>query len=346
MRRVTPLQVFGLLAGLGLLWISVRYAYTFQTFIDFASFYRSGLAWRVGTPLYQFTPPQFPNLNPPSLIPLVFAPLSRLSLPAALTLWLLAGAGALVWSVRRVAIELRADAGAIAAMVIALLTLVPALVVWMEGQVTWLLLPFVVVAWAHGRAGRHVAAGLWLAPLIAIKPPFALFALLLPWQTWLVAGSCSAGLTLAGIGAMGLPVWREWVAFSGVITWLSEPSNASVWGLAIRITGARSLLALPRWVLASLSLCLSAGAIPIVRARVDRRWALAFVWLTLAAPLGWIYYLPLALGPLAALRIRWFLLLAFALPWPLLATLVPEASRSLYNVATLVLFAGLLLHRD
>jgi hypothetical protein len=94
------------------------------------------------------------------------------------------------------------------------------------------------------------------------------------------------------------------------VDWLQHDANLSVWGIAARTTALSNgtSLATLGWPVAAIAIgvWLLAGVIAI-RARGDRRWPLALIGALWLSPLGWAYYLPVALGPmLSAWRPSWF----------------------------------------
>lgn len=340
MVRPTDRQLAALALGaVGLLFafLTVRPAAT-----DFASFHAT---------LTGATQPDRPNLNPPTLAVLL-APLGAVDVTVGFWIFTVASAVSVAASLY----ALRASWWLSIATTVSL----PALVTWGEGQLTFLLLYPVTRAYLAQnvgtsprractmRQGNPWSAGAWLACAIAIKPPLALFALLLPWRVWLSAGLGSAALCVATVPLVGLAPWGAWLALSEDVRWIEWPLNVSVFGVLARLdSGAVTGSAFrATWLLPAAVLLVPLG-IHLRRQTKPRRWALALVWSLLASPLGWAYYLPLA-AP--ALRDSWrgtpLARLGAALlcvPMPALA-LVPLDVRlmgSTYFVGVLALWAGL-----
>lgn len=325
---------------------------------DFHTFYRSTLAWRHDTAA---PPTIFPNLNPPTFS-LIFAPLTYLNETAALVVWTAIGVASIVASLIAIRRARPIPATRLLWVVPALIVSQPAITAWLLGQVTWILLYPVTRAWLAADRSA-VRSGLWLGAAIAIKPPFALFALQLPFPVMAVAAVTSAGLSAIDLVISGSQPWRDWLALSHQVDWYAWPINASLWVWPARWATVNSaagfigswtwlgdhrasFAALPLTGIVLVLLALLAGIPFVWRARGDRRWALAFLWSQLASPLGWIYYLPVALGPLLA---SWtssrtqratFILLCLPAIWltgpPATAWLAP----SICALSTIVAFAG------
>jgi alpha-1,2-mannosyltransferase/arabinofuranan 3-O-arabinosyltransferase len=326
---------------------------------DFASFYASGRAWLNGTPPYPGSI-EFPNMNPPSAVLLLFAPLARLDSQLASLLWSALGLIALVGSWRLIARELdrtttdtMRDAGLLALSV-------PAALVWVEGQMTWLLLYPITHAWIAYRNRRRILAGLWLGPVIAIKPFLALLPFALGLTTLLVSGLVSAGISGVAFAFTGLSVWRAWLDTAAAIPFLAYLNNASLWALPARAIGAETVSQLG-WIVWGL-IVVGGMLMLAVTSRerdADRRWLAAGLCALLLSPLGWVYYTPLFVGPLVAVlglpstsRVTRYSLVAFAIPvfvlglWPLpLQPYTVVTIASIYTWSGLAIWFSLILAR-
>jgi hypothetical protein len=270
---------------------------------DFQGFYDNGLAWRLGR-MNDQSALAFPDLNPPTFAILI-SPLTYVPVMAAFQVWTAIGAVLVTLSLRSVfrarPVSLTAKLWTIGAFG----ALMPCLSVWIWGQVSWVLLYLVTRAWL-ARSPR--VAGLWLGAAIALKPPLALMAILLPWPIALWAGGTSAGITGAVVALTGVARWRDWLALSGRVTWLNFSLNGSLWSWPSRL---HALSPVPV-TMQSLGVAWSLGVVltgvalvPLVlRRRGDARWLLACWWSVLVSPLGWVHYLPLAIGPLLSVW-RW-----------------------------------------
>lgn len=273
---------------------------------DFGAFYYSGRAWNSGEAIYQSGRADLPNLNPPAVVALVFAPLARLPLRAAGVLWQMLGAAALAFCAWRVAhaVSLPRREALFACSV--LLVSVPARYVWLEGQITWMLLIPATESWLAYRRKAFVAAGFWLSPVIAAKPFFALTGLALGVPALLAAGAGSLALTVLGMTVTSPGLLQEWLSLGPRIS-VTWPSSASLWTLGARLRGAKPLdvfiwTDLPAPVVALFAIVALALLFLAYRQRdLDARWVAAVAIALLLSPLGWIYYLPLAAGALTAL---------------------------------------------
>jgi len=179
----------------------------------------------------------------------------------------------------------------------------PAIQTWWHGQVAWLLLYPITRAWLSRSA---IIGGLWLAPAIALKPPLALIAVLLPLPTSLTAAAVSAAISLAHATLFGVQRWWDWLRDAFGATGLREPANASYFGVASRLQfgwreAAVTLSDLSAWWWMGWG-CLSVTAVWLaIGARTPmRRWIVALSAGTFLQPLGWTYYIVWWLGPMLA----------------------------------------------
>lgn len=273
---------------------------------DFRCFYESAVAWRNGGNMYAET--FRVNLTPPWFA-VAISPLVPLGLPMAFAVWTVMS---VVFAADSVRIILKGRPTLIQhwpLVVVGGLMLLPAWYTWRHGQVTWLLCWCMTRAW---RSRSRIRSGVWLAPLVMLKPPFLVMALLLPWPIPLVTLSVSAFATTVLIGLIGSRQWIDWWNLGQQVSWIGLPSNASLWGWATRLQfGTFDGTRVTDLSLASIATIGAIGAVLIVfayRARADRRWTLAFLTALLLSPLGWTSYLVIALGPIVATtlpRLTW-----------------------------------------
>jgi alpha-1,2-mannosyltransferase len=279
---------------------------------DFGAFYYSGRAWNAGEPVYTAGRSDLPNLNPPSAIAILFAPLARLPLPLAGVLWQAAGMAALLLVLLRVGTALDLPRAVMLQGSGVLLVSVSARHVWLEGQMTWLLLVPAAEAWLAYRRQSNLVAGMWLGPIVAVKPFFAVGVLVLGAPAVVGAGVTSLLLTLASLPLTTVEPWRQWLALGPRIS-ITWPASASLWTLSARAEGAMPT-DVAIWTQLSngsfVAVAASGALLALLTWRIsdrDARWTAAICLTLLISPLGWIYYLPLAAPALIALwsRGRW-----------------------------------------
>lgn len=266
------------------------------------SLYRSGLAWLTTGRPYDFD--GIVNLNPPLVTGLVFVPLAHLPLHVASLLWAAVGAACLLFAWTRTAQQLRLTPPQIVTgLGLLLCTMGAAGGVWLEGQLTWLLMVPLTEAWIASRRNRPFRAAAWLGTVVALKPVLALTALPLGLTICLGAACVAASLTLLSIAIGGWGVWFAWLNGAHATMWLGTPANASLVGLAARWS-APSLntpttinqLGPAAWLgLAVVGMCTFSYAAS--RKDADQRWVLSLTAAMLCAPIAWWHYFPL-LGPM------------------------------------------------
>jgi hypothetical protein len=295
---------------------------------DFGKFYYAARGFLEGRDLYQSTVATFApaseveyfDLNPPHFH-LVILPLAALPARAALAVWAALGLLAFAWSLRLIVGATRLTLPArrwldLAAVLLAF----PGVVATVTfGQVSWVLLVPVTLAWLAVRENRWTRAGWWLGVAVAFKPFLAVFLPYLAAKRQTRA--CAAALLVAsfslvaGIAAFGLESYRSWVATLGRMNWAFSIWNGSLLGLLTRIFDGSGrfqpivhmpALVMPLWMIGAGVVLFVTFAVALRGAcPVDRACALLLVGSLLASPLGWIYYLVLALGPIAALAGPW-----------------------------------------
>jgi hypothetical protein len=277
---------------------------------DFAVLWSSGQAWASGRDPYAIGVGARPNLNPPVVVTTMLAVAARWPLAEAARAWTLIGGCAL--AVSALVMVLRRQSTALQAGLAAVLLLLsyPAAHVWGEGQIVWLLMLPMTLAWLAYEEGADVRAGLWLAPVVVAKPFLLLMPLLLGATivAWTYAGAVM--IVAASAATSGIGVWLEWLSLRSAVTWFSSPANASIWGWLARMHGVGpqdfiALVDLPTWVWMVAITTAVVGAFRVVMmADPTCRWVGAGLLTIALAPLGWVYYLPLWAWPLASLMAR------------------------------------------
>jgi hypothetical protein len=285
---------------------------------DFHVFWDSARAYREGLDPYTGRPPRVGsgfNLNPPVAL-LLFLPFSFMPLVPAFLVWTaLEIVGYVIashWIARAIA---PGRTVAISAAVLASQATFAALHL---GQITALMMLLLTAAWLADRDDRPLRAGI----LIGVAMVFKLFlGVFLGYALWrrskafalgLTAGA--AAVTIGGLLVAGMSGYRSWIAVLGAVSWLAHLSNASLLGLITReltvVPGEsfrfHPIAARPDWVnpvwTAAVTVVVFTASYALWRTRDrDRGWAITLLGGILISPLGWVYYAPLATGPLLAL---------------------------------------------
>jgi len=356
---------------------------------DFGKFYFSAQYFLDGTDMYaerlattlQFgvdDTHQFLNMNPPHFH-LLLLPLARLEPMTALAVWGFMGlAGLLVsaWLITR-ELGIRWTVSRVLWSTLAVLACSSTGAVIMTGQLTFHLLPLVTLAWIAGRRQAWLRAGLWLGVIAAVKPNLGLFGLCLiaigQWRAAFAMGAAVAASFGVGLLIFGWDAHVRWIAAIQAIDWTWAPMNGSWSGFFTRVfQGGASLhpliaapfLVMPLTALASLAtvgISVRQMARSLPRISADHFFAIGLLAAQLTSPLGWIYYLWLAAGPLLAIWLTarerpdrwrdiaiWLALPGLLWPLPLFAAGVyewwqPPTFRSIYTWTTLWLWVAVLL---
>jgi Glycosyltransferase family 87 len=259
-----------------------------------------------------------PNLNLPHTLVLLL-PLAWLSSSAALAIWI----GASLLSFLACAREsLRALQWrripwlASLLIVVYLLAWAPAAAFTLTAQISLLLMWPVCKAWLAARDGRSRAAGAWLGVAAAIKPFLLLFVpywlLRRDWAALLPFAASAGAVLLVGLLTFGPGAYLEWLRQLPQVSWAGHYLNASWLSIVQRALGGSDYAAVisgPDLVrpIAFLGTALI-GVVTLLRLTggntpdlVDRDWAVLLLAALLMSPLGWSYYVWLALWPVAAL---------------------------------------------
>jgi glycosyl transferase family 87 len=300
---------------------------------DFGIFYASVRSFLDGGSLYAPIPPppRFPsrsgqlNLNLPHTN-LFFLPLGLLSRSAALSVWVGLSLMAFGWSTWRSVQALGWSLPPLGwlALVVYLVAWGPAAAFTLTIQLNFLLMLPVTAGWLAARRGASVKTGVWLGLAAAMKPFLLLFA---PYaairrdnRALIAVMAAGAALATIGLGVFGAHAYREWVDQLTRVTWATHYMNASVFAVAERVIGKMTMsgVSQPAALKAALLgvaiatiLALTLAVAPRTRhdeAGIDRAWAVLLLGSLLVSPLGWVYYLWIALWPVAAV-------IGHAQPW-------------------------------
>ena len=196
---------------------------------DFGSFIASGRAVSQGLDPYAIYPltcaSRYPNMNPPALLPL-FGTVAWLDLWSLLQVWRLISVaiyGVVLWLLARAYPDQATPSRLLWAVAIS------AFLETIEvGQIYAPLLLLSVGAWLLLRRGRRIPAGLLIGIVIAIKPNFVFWPLLL-----LVAGY--PAVALAAFGVAGLLQLAPLLSYGPVVysRWLAAGVHLGVYGLPV-----------------------------------------------------------------------------------------------------------------
>jgi Glycosyltransferase family 87 len=266
---------------------------------------------------------QFLNLNPPHFH-LILLPLASLPGRWALAVWGIVSLICLALSLRLIAresdITLTPWRRQLAAL--ALLSFAGMGAVAVTGQVSFVLLLPVTLAWIRARRGSWAEAGVYLGLAMSVKPFLAVFLPYLILRRRFVAlgtaVGAGAGAFLVGLGVFGWDAHRSWIAGLSAVSWEWVAMNASVLGFLKRVLApslyyeplleAPGLIA-PLWLLLSGAIgvvSLAVAAADSGDRAVDRDFGLLLLAALLISPLGWTYYWWLALGPMVAVVASWW----------------------------------------
>jgi hypothetical protein len=108
------------------------------------------------------------------------------------------------------------------------------------GQIYTLALLLTVMTWVLLKQNRPILSGIFLGILIAIKPNFILWAILLfvtgNWRIFLSAGLCAASISAIPLATNGFGIYRQWLEATSIFTpnLLLFPGNNSFQGLTAR----------------------------------------------------------------------------------------------------------------
>lgn len=299
---------------------------------DFTIFYYTARLVADGLPMYGESPARYGvawvaghlgNLNPPHF-QILFVPLASLPYGQALLAWVAISLACLAASLALVARELGVAVTwrRVATWGAFTIGLAPFTTVAVTSEMTFvLMLPFTLL-WRAWRRGAWTRAGAWLGVLVSLKLFFLVLAGWLVFRRqWRALAACAASaLALVALGSawFGPDTYHQWTGSLGAVGWQWMAMNASWPGLVSRLLeGGTTIAPLVSMPAAVQPLALAgAGAILIASlvatsgggasaprdggASAPRDATLLVLLLAaiLASPLGWVYYLPLAYGPI------------------------------------------------
>ena len=201
------------------------------------------------------------------------------------------------------------------AAVVYLLAWAPSAAFTMTAQVSFVLMLPVTAAWLAHRSDRLAAAGTWLGLAAAMKPFLLVFlpyfALRRQWRALAAMALAIAAVFAIGVAFFGIDAYTEWLAQLPRIAWSAHYFNASLVGVLQRSIGRSGygvFVEVPHLVLPAAAVLSGAVGLLTFRALqrggtgcVDGDWAALLMAALLISPLGWNYYLWMALWPAAGL---------------------------------------------
>ena len=247
------------------------------------------------------------NLSPPALLPFFealawFSPNVSVKIWTAVSLGLYLGSGALlVWEYREHIQHRQILWFVLARAAMNMLGL---------GQDYSLFIALAVAAWVLLERDRQLAAGVVLGLLVAAKPNYALWVLLLVfcgrWRASAVAAVVAGVLCALPLALYGPGIYGEWMrAVAGDPHWFF-PNEVSITGFATRVGHPR----VGEGFAAAL-LVAACGVVVWKRPSLRNTSGIALSVGMLASPLAWFHYALLMAGPLFAKR--WDLVLSLML---------------------------------
>src|SRR5262245_31548631 len=296
---------------------------------DFGKFYYSARAFLAGQDMYAPSPAtqlgagllpgaqQLLNLNPPHFHLLVI-PLAGFRPGVAVTVWMFANTFALVISLLLAAGELGISATPKRVLLIVLfvLTFSASQAEFITGQLTFLLLLPMMLCWRDARRGAWSRAGAWLGLCLSIK----LFVLIfLPyligrrrWQAAFLMIATSAACLALGAVIFGIESYRSWLgALQQSADWAWLGMNASILGTLQRVfttsPSFEPIMTAPGIARVWIAIAAIVGVVTLFvvvvdksSAAIDRAFALLLIAAQLISPVGWVYYMWLAVVPVIA----------------------------------------------
>jgi hypothetical protein len=304
---------------------------------DFASFYMPARYMLEGKSIYAPVyirdlgplPPDFQlereirhaNLNPPFQT-LIIGPLARLPYITAFWMWgiislLALGIGAVL--VERGTRPPNSPRGPLRPLIFLFLTLAyfPSWISVAIGQISPLIFLLLAVVWYAARKDHDAWAGIVLGIALSLKLFVGvLLILFLVRRCWRLLAWTAASVAVCIVATFpfaGPAVYREYLNILGGVTWYAASWNASLMGFFTRLLGGSENpppinMPVLAHILAYGGSALLVGALawfarPTTRGRpavaFDLAFSLIIPVMLLASPLGWMYYFPALLLPLA-----------------------------------------------
>lgn len=285
------------------------------------------------------------NLNPP-FFTLISFPFAYLSYTHALLLWtffsLLAGCLSVLLIQQKLDPPSLHSLPSCLLLLIAFVSYFPTFATLQFGQVSLILLPFLVLAWRAAHGQKSTTAAIFLGLAASLKPFIALFFLyFLIRKEWRALGVFILTILVCALIAavfLGVNTYYAYYQVGHQIAWAASNWNVSIYGVLLRLIGgaeANTPLIPIHGLFTGAYLFLSGLLVlalywflrPIqgvdARKKTDLDFSLILIAMLLLSPLGWMYYFP-------------FLSIPFLVLWHF-------SKKGFYPIALPLLLAALLL---
>ena len=318
---------------LAIVFIAIYYRFQGDHLNDFRVFYYSTQAWLAGADMYGPTlATSVPvgegkyhdlwNMNPPHFH-LLMLPFALMSRGPAMAAWVIVNVALLVSMLLVITRTLRVRWTAAGTLwtVFAVMAFSATCGLVATGQVTWIIMVPVTLAWIGARGGHWSRAAVLLGIAASIKPFLGVFLIYFALRRqWRAVGSMLAAgaiCGLVGLAVFGWETYQKWLAALRAVDWPWAPMNSSLTGFLTRILSDNPFVPhvvdAPR-IIGPLVMVGSVTLAVVTYRRllrdaesaetIDRAFAALLILALLVSPLGWIYYMWLPAGPLLALF--WF----------------------------------------
>jgi hypothetical protein len=256
------------------------------------------------------------------IVAAVFAPLTAMGRLPAQVVFSIAGAAAAAAAAWLLIRELHAD-GPTRYAIVALFALNgPLLYSARLGNLTHVMLPLVVVAFAALTRGRDGRGGVLFGVLALIKPPLVLFVAYLifrrRWRAVLAAITTTIAAGVVSVAAVGLEPHRIWLtqvigpfanrpvaaynvqSIAGMLAHFRRPEDLASW-VPLEVSRGFMVMdyALIALVLIAVAITLLAGGPPLTRSAQWAELSIVLVVVLLVSPLTWTHYYAFLVIPLA-----------------------------------------------
>ena len=296
---------------------------------DFSRFFYATLAFWEGNDMYgptvatlcrwsELFSEHLWDLNPPHFHVFIM-PLIEFSLRDAFLVWGIINCLALFISLHLIAKIIAPDLTVMQGLLalIGLLAFSGTGTLLLSGQLSFLILLPLTLAWYCARKTQWIKTGLLLGCVSSLKPFLLIFFPYLVFRKHLRAAS-SFVLSFfffftIGLLVFGLKAHLSWVQALYSVSWEWPAANVSILGALTRLFSENPIfmpildaphLAGPIWIIGSLlvgSVTLRIISLDSSQHSIDRAFALLPLSALLISPLGWVLYLFFSIGPLLSL---------------------------------------------